>query len=424
MPKRTVTSHDEAVGWFGAAPIPTWQAAGLSLAVIAGHVLSGSGALLFGLLSIAVIWTLHRLHARAPGSRTTADLIASVSGAAPAGAISAIQFVAYVLIGAYAARSVAAVALLWLTGPDFPVPEWFGSALAIAVVAVAAMLVAAVPTRALAAVVTVLAALGLLVYFYVALAVIAKMTSGTAPLTPLLEIGATAASAQWGTTALLVSLAVAFAGFEIPTAVSYRLRSVTRPLGLAMALVALCSAMAWVAVNMATTGDFRYDAVELVPLAAQLFGQQGGLWPALAATIAQAVAAVLVLTWGAMRVARPSRTGSPLPFAATAVTTMVLALAVSSGWADAGSKLWGVAGMLLIVLYVLAAQANSRLDDANTATWLLFALMGLVLAVVAFLIGVSQSWWPVGITVVILAAAAAWAVKRPGPPAPQQPPLH
>jgi hypothetical protein len=419
-----VTGHDEPVGWFGAAPIPTWQAAGLSLAVIAGHVLSGSGALVFGLLSIAVIWTLHRLHARAPGSRTTADLIASVPGAAPAGAISAIQFVAYVLTGAYAARSVAAVALLWLTGPDFPVPEWLGPALAVAVVTVAAMLVAAVPTRALAPVVTVLAAVGLLVYFYVALAVIAKMASGTAPIEPPFDIGATAASAEWGTAALLVSLAVVFAGFEIPTAVSYRLRSVTRPLGFAVALVALCATMAWVAVNMGTTGDFRYDAVELVPLAAQLFGQQGGLWPTLAATIAEALAAVLVLTWGAMRVARPSRTGSPLPFAATAVTTMVLAFAVSDGWADAGAKLWGVAALLLLVVYVLAAQANSRLNNFSTAAWALFALMGLVLAVVAFLIGVSQSWWPVGIAVVILAAAAAWAVKRPGPPAPQPPPLH
>jgi hypothetical protein len=66
-------------------PIPTWQAAGLSMAVIVGHVLIGSGALVFGVLSIGVIWTLHRLHARAPESRTTAELIASVPGAAPAG---------------------------------------------------------------------------------------------------------------------------------------------------------------------------------------------------------------------------------------------------------------------------------------------------------------------------------------------------
>jgi hypothetical protein len=45
-------------------PIPTWQAAGLSMAVIVGHVLIGSGALVFGVFSIGVIWTLHRLPAR------------------------------------------------------------------------------------------------------------------------------------------------------------------------------------------------------------------------------------------------------------------------------------------------------------------------------------------------------------------------
>jgi hypothetical protein len=84
------------------------------------------------------------------------------------------------------------------------------------------------------------------------------------------------------------------------------------------------------------------------------------------------------------------------------------------GWVDAAAKLWGVAGVLLLVVYLLAAQAHSRLDDSNTTAWALFALMGLVLAAVVFLKGVSEGWWPIGIAAVIVAAAVAWSVKSGG----------
>jgi hypothetical protein len=410
MPKKVVTGQVEAGEGFGVAALPTWQATGISLAVIVGHVFNGSGALVFGLLSVGVIWTLHRLHAHAPQSRTTADLIASVPGAAPAQAITVIQFAAYVLLGAYSAKSIAWMTLIWLTGPDAIVPGWWGPAMSVAAVAVAAVLVGALPTRLLAQVATVLAAFGLLVFFYVALAVIARMASGTAPIEPSMKLAATPATAEWGPAALMISLAIAFAGFEIPTIVSNRLRSVRRPLGCAIALVALCAAVAWVATNVGSTGEFRYDAVDLVLIASEMFGGAGSLW-LLAATIAQAVAALLVLVWGATRVVRPPAAGSLWPLAVTAVVIGPLALAVSSGWIDAAAKLWGVAGILLLVVYVLAAQSNSRLDESDTTWWALFALMGLVLAVVIFLTGAGESWWPIGIAAAIVGAAAAWAVR-------------
>jgi hypothetical protein len=270
-------------------PIPTWQAAGLSLAVLVGHVLIGSGALVFGVLSIGVIWALHRLHGRAPESRTTAELIASVPGTAPARAVSVIQFAAYVVIAAYAARTVASIALIWLSSPEVTFPEWSQAALAVAVVAIASVGVGAMPTRVLAPVVTVLAVFGLLVFFYVSLAVIAKVASGAAPIQPMFEMGAIAAPTEWGPAALVVSLAIAFAGFEIPTVASHRLRSVGRPLGYATALVVLCATLAWVATNMATTGDFRYSAGDLTQVATAMFGYASGFWLLLAATMAQAV---------------------------------------------------------------------------------------------------------------------------------------
>lgn len=392
--------------------MPTWQVTGLSLAVLVGHVLNGSGALVFGLVSVGVIWTLHRLHAQAPASRTIADLIASVPGAAPARAVSLIQFAAYVLIGAYAANGGAGMALMGLTEPGEAVPAWWAPAMVVIVVAVAAVLAAALPTRLLLPVVTVLAGFGLLVIFYVALAVIASVASGTAPIEPLMGLGKTPAATEWGPAALVVSLAITLAGFEIPTTVSDRLRSVSRTLGGAMALVTLCVVTAWVAANMGSTGEFRYDAGDLVEIAPEMLGESARMW-LLAATIAQGVAAVLVLVWGATRVFRPAVAHSPVPFVATPVVMGVLALILSGGWVDAWTKLWGVGGILLFVIYLAAAQANSRLDDSSTTAWALFALMGVALVVIVFLKGVGQGWWPIVIAAVIVAASAAWTVATP-----------
>ena len=297
-----------------------------------------------------------------------------------------------------------------MSGPNMMVPDWSGPAVSVAAVAVAAVLVGALPTRLLAPVATVLAAIGLLVFFYVGLAVIAKVASGTAPVTPTIELAATPAPAEWGPAALLISLAIAFAVFEIPTTVNARLSSVARPLGVAMALVALCAAVTWVATNMGTTGEFRYDAVDLFQIAFQMFSESGGLW-LVGATVAQAVAALLVLVWGATRVIRTPASDSPMPLAVTAIAMGVLAMAMAGGWGDAAAKLWGVAGILLLIVYVAAAQANSRLDDSSTTAWAVFALMGIVVAVVVFLTGADVGWWPVAIAAVIVVAAAAWAAS-------------
>jgi hypothetical protein len=297
-----------------------------------------------------------------------------------------------------------------MTGPDATIPSWSGPALAVSAAALGCVLVGALPTRLLAPAVTVLAALSLLVFFYLALAVVARVLSGTAPVEPTIEIGATPAATEWGPAALLVSLAIAFAGFEIPTTASDRLKSVRRPLGGAIALVTLCAALAWVATNLGSTGEFRYDAADLVIIAGQMFGGTANLW-LLAATIAQAVAALLVLVWGATRVVRRHVTGSALPLAVTAGVMILLVMAISFSWGDAAAHLWGVAGILLLAVYVAAAQANSRLDDDNTTAWAVFALMAIALVVVVFLMGASEGWWTPGIAIGITAAAAVWALK-------------
>jgi hypothetical protein len=258
---------------------------------------------------------------------------------------------------------------------------------------------------------TVLAAIGLLAYFYVSLAVIAKTASGAPLAAPSMDIGGLSGLTEWGPAAILIALAIPFAGFEIPTTANDRLASVRRPLGIAIALVAVCATTAWVASNMATAGDFRYEAVDLPIIVSDTFGESASMW-LLVATIALTVAAILVLVWGATRVIRPASGTSAVPLVVTAVVTGVLALPLSIGWGDA-EKLRGVAGLLLLVVYVAAAHANSRLDDSNTPAWALFALMGIVLAVVVFLRVASEGWWPIGIAALIVAAAAAWTVATP-----------
>jgi hypothetical protein len=391
---------------------PTWQAAGLSLAVLVGHVLNGSGVLLFGVVAVGVIWALHRLRVSAPESATTADLISSVPGTAPAEAVRIVQFTAYALLAAQAAKAIAAMPMLLLIDPDSSTfPVYPGPALAVLAVAVAALLVVVLPTKRLATTATVLAALGLLVYFSVSVAVIVQIASGTPPRPPM-EVGAVPAATEWGVAAVLVSLAIVCAGFEIPTAAVDRMQSLRRPLGLAVAIVALVALVAWVAANIGIVGEFRYDAAELVFIASDIFG---GPTTALlfGATIALALAAVLVLIWGAARVVRRTDSGELSPVLATAGVTGVLTLLVSGGWGGASEKLWGVAGLLLLAVYVAVAQANSRLDD-STSAWALFAVLGFALAVSLFLVGVGQGWWPVLITLIVVAGAAAWAVKAPG----------
>jgi hypothetical protein len=344
-----------------------------------------------------------------PESRTTAELIASVPGAAPAWAIRIVQFAAYVLIGAYAATGIAQITLILFTDPDATPLGWSVAAMSVTAVAVTAALVGALPTRLLAPAATVLAAIGLLAYFYISLAVITKTASGAPLAAPPTNIGGLPGLTEWGPAAILIALALPFAGFEISTTVNDRLASVRRPLGIAIALVAVCATTAWVASSMATAGDFRYEALDLGYIASDMFGESVLLWLN-AATIALTVAATLVLVWGATRVIRPATGTSVVPLVVTAVVTGVLALPLSIGWGGA-EKLPGVASLLLLVVYVAAAHANSRLDDSSTTAWAWFALMGVVLAVVAFLTGASQSWWPVVVALIVVAAAGAWAVQ-------------
>jgi hypothetical protein len=115
----------------------------------------------------------------------------------------------------------------------------------------------------------------------------------------------------------------------------------------------------------------------------------------------------------------------------TVVTIAVLAfltVALCRNWAGAADKLIHVAAMLLVVLYVFVAEANSRLPGAETATGTVRVLWPVVLAAVVLIPlrdaeFATEALWPVAITAAVVGAAAALtaaAARRAPPP----PPLH
>src|SRR5258708_20141869 len=83
MPKKMVAGQGDAGGGLGVTALPTWQATGLSLAVIVGHAFNGLGAILFGLLSVGGVRTLPPLPTPPPRSRTTATPIPPLSAPPP-----------------------------------------------------------------------------------------------------------------------------------------------------------------------------------------------------------------------------------------------------------------------------------------------------------------------------------------------------
>ena len=84
--------------------------------------------------------------------------------------------------------------------------------------------------------------------------------------------------------------------------------------------------------------------------------------------------------------------------------------------------------MLLVVLYVFVAEANSRLPSAETATGTVRVLWPVVLAAVVLIPlrdaeFATEALWPVAITAAVFGAAAALtaAAARRAPPPPPLP---
>jgi len=91
---------------------------------------------------------------------------------------------------------------------------------------------------------------GVLVYFYIALAIAARAAAGSVSQS---VNAAMTSQPPLATAALLTTLGLALLGVEAVTTLSDRVSSVSRPMGLAIAVTALCATTGWVAVTRASS---------------------------------------------------------------------------------------------------------------------------------------------------------------------------
>jgi xanthosine utilization system XapX-like protein len=183
MPKQV--ARDGAVNSAGWSSLATWWAAALSLAMLTPAFGNGVGALGGGVALIAVIWSLARLRSRAPTARSTSDLVGVVLGDRASTMVALLQLCAYLFLASNFAAGVGLITARLsprITNPlNDPDGWWWPSWSAVAVL-VAAGVVWAVSTWAVAAICAVLAGAAALIGLFLALAVLVRVFSGTAPM--------------------------------------------------------------------------------------------------------------------------------------------------------------------------------------------------------------------------------------------------
>jgi ethanolamine permease len=159
-------------------------AAGLSLAVIGVATQFGRLAVFAALLLAPMVYVFSRLRGHAPQARTTSDLVGAVLGERSGVFAGLIQLVAYMLLAAKFARLFAMSMRGTFLAVQANVPSgWFVFG-AIAAAVAAGVLIYQLSTRGLAWVAAILAALGMLVHFYLALALVGMIAKAMNRETP------------------------------------------------------------------------------------------------------------------------------------------------------------------------------------------------------------------------------------------------
>jgi len=407
-------------GQFGrTTALRTWQAAGLSLAAGGLAATKGPGAVAAAVALAPMVWALGRLHRHVPSADSTSDLVANVLGFRTGVFTGLVQFVGYLLLAVGFARGPGiAVTMLFAHDAESATTSLWWPVWSVAAAILAAALTYFCRTKVVVSTAAVLAAVGMLVYSYVALAAIARVATGTVPQ----PTGGVAPQSGIAASTLLITLGLALLGVEAVTTLNARVNSMIRPIGSAIAVIALCAATGWVAVALTSgVAGLAFDESQIVLLASNLFADAGSLW-LITGALALGSAALLAITLAAVRVA--SRLTHQISAhqhvgavtVVVAAATAMLVVVTTQNWAGAASKLTGVAPLLLLVLYVIAAEANSRLPGSSDAAMALRVFMP-TLAVVVVLIPLSYyefdalSLWPPAIAAAIGAAAALAAFR-------------
>jgi hypothetical protein len=393
-----------------------WQAAGLTLAVISVAAFQGLGPVAGALLLAPAFVALTRLRAHTPTARSTADLVGGVLGGRGAAFTAVLQVIGYPLL-VFVPASAFGFGAVFLVPNAFTSPEellaswWPVIASALAVV-VAGVLAYAMTSRAVATVAAVLVSVGLLVYFYFALAIIAKAMSGTEPM----AIGGEPPKSGLETTFTVVVLALALVGFEVTTVRNRQLHSLVRPVGLAVAAVCVCAVTVWTAEQLGSTAGFGLTVSNFPLIASEFFGSSATYW-LIVAGLAVRAAVLLGLMWAAIqvvgRLGRGGTSGLGAAAGVVAVTAM-LVIPFCRGWAGLPDKVDHVGTWVLLVVYVVVAEAYSRASGDTTAAWWIRIYQPVLLAAAVLLPLLYANFaaaavWPVAVAAVLVMAAAATA---------------
>ncbi|MBP2456100.1 APC family permease [Mycolicibacterium lutetiense] len=420
MPKRAVPASPEPpTAW--PPPLPAWRAVGLSLAPIGAATFNGVAGLCAAAIVVVLIFAFARLHRYAPQAVSTGDLVAATVGPAAGRFTSLIQLAAYVLVGVVAALTLALQPLSGAPDLEAALAGWWWPGWSVAVVVIAGLVVAYLPTRAVGAAAAALAGVGLLIFFYLALAIVARVATGTPPM----AVGSTHVDSVLLATAAAIPLGLGLVGFELATVVSGRLESVARPVGTAVGVTALGAVVLLAAANIGTTGGFHSTALHLSLVASQFFADAGFYWFT-TGVLCLGSAALLALMWAATRVAGRLFGSGPEVALLVPAVMCVLAGAFALFQDYLGRLPAVVPALLLLVVYVLVTEANSRVAGSAAAQ----QAPRLILAVVAVCVVLiplrvtnfsMPTLWPLVVTAAILAVAALLArlgrpVQPPHPP--------
>lgn len=409
MPKKSLLAQARPESGSGEYVLGTWRAAALSMALIAPAAWYGLGALLGAAVMIPVIYALARLRRHAPQARSTAELIGATLGRKAGTAAGIVQLLAYLVLAAQFAATLGLQLLQLLSPGDDPaaIVSWLpvGAAAAALVVGAAACWPS---TRAVASLAMPLVLAGLLLYVCLAVAVTALVTLSTDPVV----IGSAATPRPLS--GQLVGFGLGMVGVELLTVRTPRIARPGRSMSLAAAVVAAAAVVLWVGDHRGVAGPWRWSATMLAEAVPEFYTDEGRRWMA-AAGIALAVAAALVTGWAATRAAaglaamRGATPNAGLRLAVIGLVAVVAVVVSAHGMRSIGMVILGAAPLLLMALYVLVAEANSRIPGDSVVAWWVRLVMPAVAVVAVVKPLVDSQFAPVQVATVAAAAIGVGA---------------
>jgi hypothetical protein len=293
------------------------------------------------------------------------------------------------------------------------------------------LLAYALPGRIVAGLAAVLAAVGLLITFYNALAIIATVLSGTPPV----DVGGEPLPTGFATASALAVLAVGLVGFDVITTRAGEVRWLGRPMAIAIGAVTLVALLVWLADHLGGTGPLRLSPRQFGFIVYEMYPQAGVISMTVAA-VCLGFAVVLGLMWAIVRLVQrvDDRISTEAALAILLGLMAVLIVARCRDWVGIHGVTNYVGELVLVLVYAVVVEASARIPGGlersdpgmaageSTLIWWSRILVPSALAAVVLLPVVNSRFagvevWPLVIVAALAAIAAAVSVASTREPA-------